>query len=146
MKNKVLCLFALICLFLFTVPAHAAFTIKKNVGSPATTVAANATTGSHEVRQVTVFQQVKAISQLATAKRGILPSFFGFKVLGWLAIISVICGVAGFLHPGFAILATMLGLIGMGRNNRKKGLAIAGFIMGLVVIGLVIFTGFTGIL
>ena len=52
---------------------------------------------------------------------------------GWAGIVALCCGVLGCFLGWPAILAIIFGAIGMGRNKRYKGLAITGFVLGLVI-------------
>jgi hypothetical protein len=49
-----------------------------------------------------------------------------------MEVASLICGILGFFSP-LSILAIIFGAIGMGRkDNPKRGMAIAGFVLGVV--------------
>ena len=63
---------------------------------------------------------------------------------GWMGILALLCGIAGFFWGGFAIVAVIAGIMGMGRWHRNSALAIVGFVLGLTVLALAIFIGFNG--
>ena len=49
-----------------------------------------------------------------------------------MEVASLICGIVGLVSP-LSILAIIFGAIGMGRkDNSKRGMAIAGFVLGVV--------------
>ena len=50
----------------------------------------------------------------------------------WYGIAAIGCGVIGLLVPGVNLLALLFGVLGLGRGCKTKGLAIAGFIMGIL--------------
>jgi hypothetical protein len=52
---------------------------------------------------------------------------------GWQGIVAFVCGILGFFFGFPAILAIIFGAIGMGRNKRHHGLAVAGFVLGIIV-------------
>ena len=137
MSRKLLYLLSLLLVLSSSPQAHAGFWIKKH-----TTVAAPATSTSTGA-PTSVMQQVKALAEMRKSQ-SVMPSFNSYRLMGWLAILSVICGFAGFFAPFFSILAVVFGLFGLSRYNRKKGLAVAGLVLGLIVIGLVVFTDFVG--
>jgi hypothetical protein len=64
---------------------------------------------------------------------------------GWLGIISLVSGIICFAIPIFAIAAVFVGMTNMGRGRRNKGLAIAGFTLGMIVALMVIFGSFSGV-
>lgn len=119
----------LLVIMLFAVPhVHAGFLVKKSV------VAHVATGTSATTAELASMQTEKLHAPIDNwAQRG------------WIGIVSVICGVLGFIAPLFGFAALLLGFIGMnGKRNRHTGVAIAGFVLGLAVVLLVIFGGFTG--
>ena len=49
------------------------------------------------------------------------------------ATASLVCGILGFLFAPLSVLAIIFGSIRMGRkDNPKRGMAIAGFVLGVV--------------
>ena len=66
------------------------------------------------------------------------------------AIAALVCGIAGFLINFIAVLAVIFGAIGMSQvsknpNLKGKGMAIAGLVMGIIVVFLwVIFFAWIG--
>jgi len=48
-------------------------------------------------------------------------------------VASLVCGILGFLVSPLSILAIIFGAIRMGhKDNPKRGMAIAGFVLGVV--------------
>lgn len=137
MSRKLLYLLSLLLVLSSTPQAQAGFWVKKH-----TTIAAPASSATAGM-PTSMMQQVKAVIEMQKSQSA-MPSFNGYRLMGWLAILSVICGFAGFFAPFFSIPAVLFGLFGLSRYNRKKGLAVAGLVLGLIVIGLVIFTDFVG--
>ncbi len=55
----------------------------------------------------------------------------------WYGIAAIITGLLGLFIPGVNFLAILFGVLGMGRGCKAQGLAIAGFVLG--VIALIVF-------
>ncbi len=128
MKNMLLCLLSVA--FLFSVsPAKAGFAMKTHALTAIAT---------HTNSNTSVSRSENAVSGLSH------PYYHRVAYGGWLGIVAVLCGIAGFFWGGFAILAILAGLMGMGRRHKHSALAIAGFVLGLTVLALTIFIGFTG--
>lgn len=53
---------------------------------------------------------------------------------GWAGIASLSCGIAGLFFVLLTIPAIIFGGIGLARNRRFKGMAIAGLILGVLTI------------
>ena len=128
MKNVLLCLLSVVFLLSVVPSAQAGFVFKKHA---LTAVSAN-----------TEHTTVTATSQ--SAKSSSHPIYQRVAYGGWQGIFALLCGVAGFFWGGFAILAVLFGFLGMGGRHKNHGMAIAGFVMGVAVILLAIFTGFWG--
>ncbi len=128
MKNLLFCLLSFVFLFSVLPSAHAGFVVKKNAVAAITTNTGNS--------RVTVGTEI--------AQKASHPIYQRVAYRGWQGIFALACGVAGFFWGGFALLAVLFGLMGMGRRHRNSSLAIAGFVLGLAAILLAIFTGFWG--
>lgn len=63
-----------------------------------------------------------------------LRNNYGSDGSGWAGIAALCCGIAGLLLVYPAIPAIIFGAIGLGRNRRFKGMAIAGLILGVLTI------------
>ena len=57
---------------------------------------------------------------------------------GWEGIVALVCGILGLVTGWLAIPAIIFGAIGMGRGHVHRGMALAGFIMGVVVVAIAI--------
>ncbi len=53
---------------------------------------------------------------------------------GWEGIVALCCGILGLVTGYLAIPAIIFGAIGMGRHKRHRGMAIAGFVLGVLEI------------
>ena len=57
--------------------------------------------------------------------------------LDWASVVALVTGILGFVVPGSWLLAIIFGAIGMKRTKdgslRGRGMAVAGFVLGLVV-------------
>ena len=54
------------------------------------------------------------------------------KTNEWFGIAAIGCGILGLLIPGVNLLAILFGLLGMGRGCKAQGLAVTGFVMGVL--------------
>ena len=54
------------------------------------------------------------------------------KQCEWVGIAAIACGIIGLFVPGPNLLAILFGVLGMGRGCKVEGLAITGFIMGML--------------
>ena len=123
----------LIIIFLFSIPgtAHAGFVIKNHsavTAMPASKASlTNAATpsainnGEHHSRLYNTIQQLTHL-RMAYHRR---PS-------EWVGIVALLSGVLGLFVPGINFLAILFGVLGMGRKCNAKGLAVAGFILGML--------------
>ncbi len=66
-------------------------------------------------------------------------------VSGWMGRLALLFGIIGFFAPLFSIAAVMFGLLGVGPYRQKKGLAIAGLVLGIVGILAVVLAGYTAL-
>jgi hypothetical protein len=126
-------------LFFAPAPAHAGFIMKKQATVQTTATAENAANAIATLKQSAEMEQINAkMEQLSSPSR----FFVGLMASGTLGLIALLFGALGFLLPVFSVGAIMFGFIGMKRYCRSRGLAIAGFILGLAVIVLSIAGGY----
>jgi len=128
MKNMLLCLLSVVFLLSVT-PAQAGFVVKKHVATAISTNTNNS-----------------RVSAAAGNLKSVLshPIYQRARYAGWQGIFAMICGIAGFFWGGFALLAILFGIMGIGRRHRNSALAIVGLVLGLTMLCLAIFTGFWG--
>ena len=129
MKNMLLCLLSVVLLLSAMPAAHAGFVIKKQV------LTAISTQTNKSAVTATSENVNKVLSH---------PIYQRARYAGWQGIFALICGIAGFFWGGFALLAILFGIMGIGRRHRNSALAIAGLVLGLTMLCLAIFTGFWG--
>jgi len=139
MKNNILCLLSIMVLLFAPAPAHAGFIMKKQATVQTTATAGNAVAAIETLKQSAEMEQINTkLEQLSSPSR----FFVGLMASGTLGLIALLFGALGFLLPVFSVGAIMFGFIGMKRFCRSRGLAIAGFILGLAVIVLSIAGGY----
>ncbi len=128
MKNRIICLLALCVVFFTPAQVHAAFVVKRETTHTITKPTATST-HNNTVAKSTHTAEVRDMLQLVSP-----PSFEGMMGRGWIGIAALACGILGFVLPIFAIGAIIFGFMGLGRRNRNRGLAIAGFVLGIAAI------------
>lgn len=135
MKRIVRYLFILVVLFSTVTPASAGFWVKAASHASATT-AASATSVS------SVLQHSKAAEIIRPAANVFSPKYYqrSYRQSEWVSIAAFVCGMVGLLVPGVNFLAMLFGVLAMGRGGNVKGLAIAGFILGLLELILFLIT------
>ena len=119
-------------------PAKAAFVVR---GNSAVAQAGSVTDISRSASAET--KKAEIISENKSAKELVSPTFRRMAYKGWFGMLSLFMGIAGFFYPLFAIGAILFGFIGMSKRNWNTGIAIVGFVLGLAVLSLTIFFGFT---
>ena len=127
MKRKLLYVVSILVL-LFAMPeAHAGFLVKK---------AAVSTTGKVAVTggaaQVMAHEGKSTFLERISNRVANLSPYRLHKQSQWVGIAAIFCGIIGLLVPGVNFLAILFGVLGMGRGCDVKGLAVAGFIMGML--------------
>lgn len=137
MRQIQLILFCIVLFVAGTNSAFAGFVVKKHaIISDSTSVAATfgneVTVGTNE--HISVF---KTLKHLAKHPKEMLPAR-PKSSSGWEGIVAFVCGILGILTGFMAIPAIIFGAIGMGKGRPNRGLAIAGFVMGVVVVALFI--------
>ena len=128
MKYSLYLLLIITFLFCTAGNVHAGFVIKNHTAVSAiansTTSAAAATILNNEDHHSRLFNTIKKFSHpFAPYRRQ--PS-------EWVGIVAMLFGVLGLLVPGVNFLAILLGALGMGRKCKTKGLAVAGFTLGML--------------
>jgi hypothetical protein len=129
MKNVLLCLLSVVLLFSAMPAAQAGFVIEKEA---LTAISAKANSSTTTATAASVKSSVSH------------PIYQRARYAGWQGIFALICGIAGFFWGGFALLAILFGIMGIGRRHRNSALAIAGLVLGLTMLCLAIFAGFWG--
>jgi hypothetical protein len=120
MKHYLLRAFLVIFLFGTSVTAHAGFRVKKNTVLIESAFAANDITNAAIVKQKQSEEKQEGENQNQRQKRKPSES-------GWEGIAALVCAVAGI-----GILGIIFGALGMGKGHKHRGMAIAGFVIGLV--------------
>lgn len=121
MKNKIILL--LIGALCITTPqvSYAAFPVKSN------SVAAQKTTNENVLKDAALLQENQVMAPAMPHKSNLdaqKGNGFGIAALS--------CALVGARVPFFGILAIVFGAIGMGKNRSLRGLAIAGFVLGIL--------------
>lgn len=63
----------------------------------------------------------------------VLPIAYNpYKKNDWYGVAAIISGLLGLFIPGVNFLAILFGVLGMGRGCKAQGLAIAGFVIGVL--------------
>ena len=139
MKNNILCFLSIMVMFFAPAPAHAGFIMKKQATVQTTATAGNAVAAIETLKQSAEMEQINTkLEKLSSPSR----FFVGLMASGTLGLIALLFGALGFLLPVFSVGAIMFGFIGMKRFCSSRGLAIAGFVLGLTVIVLSIAGGY----
>lgn len=126
MKHKLLYIL-FIALFGLSINTQAGFFVKKHAAATEVTQkvvqTANETVASANV--TTASEKMQDISS---------PPFRNWQYRGWVGELALALGIMGLFLPLFSIGAILFGFIGMNRHNRNRGLAVAGFVLGVAVI------------
>ena len=137
MKNKLIALVSVLCL-LFTAPAaHAGFVVEKTTSTVvAERMLTNAKTITHKEKAAGFAAKVnKALSFLHPYRTA--------KASEWVGIAAIGFGLLGLLVPGVNLLAIHFGVLGMGRGCKVQGLAVTGFVLGVIELVLYLIAGVT---
>jgi len=135
MKNLSLCVLVAFLIQLLPITTHAGYSVKKH--QSATLQLTNATNTLNEIKAIQTQQTSETLHQLAS------PAFVNLMNNGTIGVIAFFCGIIGFFAPIFAVAAVMLGFIGLLRkNNKNKGMATFGLILGIAAILISIFGAF----
>jgi len=128
MKNQILSLLIVILSCACFTPAHAGFIMKRHtpVADSATNMAVK-----ESIQQIESKGLVNTLREFKTEHKNLLHRPGSSS--GWEGIVALVCGILGFFFGFPAILAIIFGAIGMGRNKRHHGMAVAGFVLGIIV-------------
>ena len=121
MKNKIVILLIGILWVLIPNVSFAAFPVKVNQ------VVAQQVSDEKEIKETAVPKE----NQLATPAK-IKNNQTEDKKGNGFGIASLSCALVGLRVPFFGILAVIFGAIGMNKNRSLRGLAIAGFSLGVI--------------
>ena len=158
MKRKFLYILLIVLFNAISQPAQAGFFVKKQAVAPAVENVINSAS------QVSTIETSGTNKLNESANDLTPPPFRNMAYRGWIGMLAFILGILGFVNPIFSVGAVLFGFLGIGgrngggryadgtdaylrvpnRANRKKGLAIAGLVLGATVIVLAVFFGFTG--
>jgi len=140
MKNSVLCLLSIIIIFLAPAPAHAGFIMKKHAAAQSVQATSNTILTNSNTLTNKEFAKISAKMEKLTSPSGVFVRWLSNGTIGAIALLF---GVLGFLSPLFAIGAIIFGFLGMKSFCSSRGLAIVGFVLGLIVVGMAVFGGYT---
>jgi len=138
MKNKLFTLVSFLCLLFISPALHAGFAVKRSsvVHNAAAHVYTNASTiATSEKASGFIAKVNKALSFLRPYRTARSSEWVGIAALG--------CGIIGLLVPGLNLSAILFGVLGMGRGCKVQGLAVTGFILGVVELVLFLIAGVT---
>lgn len=136
MKHKVLYILLVVVLMSAAQPSQASFYVKK---ASSTVIATSSTTAEGNTLTTTKTSKLNERLSVLTP-----PPFRNWQSRGWVGEVALLLGILGFVVPFFAIGALLFGFMGVSRRNRNRGLAAAGLALGVTVLILSIFFGFTG--
>ncbi len=137
MRNITLCVLAAIVLFFAPTTAQAGFMVKKSVAIQATqSMSATSNESSILVKNSEV---ATTLSALGDSPSGV---FVRWAHNGTLGTFALLFGILSFFAPLFSMFALVFGFIGMKSFCRSRGVAIVGFVLGLVALCITIFSGF----
>jgi len=139
MKYSLYLLFTIALLFCAADTVQAGFVMKKHAVTEHVAAAKTFTNGSTS----TILNKEEHHSHLFNAIKKLTYPLFGYRrrPSEWIGIGAMLSGVLGLFVPGIYLLAILFGVLGMGRNCRTKGLAISGFIIGMLELMLVLIAG-----
>jgi hypothetical protein len=121
MKNKIVILLIGVLWVMIPNVSFAAFPVKSNQ------VIAQQVSDENEIKEATVPSEIKMIAP-AKIKNNQTE---GKKGNGF-GIASLSCALVGLRVPFFGLLAVIFGAIGMNKNRTLRGMAIAGFSLGVL--------------
>jgi len=138
MKHSLRILFTIAILFFAAENSQAGFTIKRRA---AVTTAANSVATSKNANAIPARKEHQ--SKFMNTIQQLSRPLFGYRQRPseWIGIAALFSGILGLFVPGINLLAILFGVLGMGRNCRTSGLAVAGFVMGVLELLLYLFFG-----
>jgi hypothetical protein len=131
MKNKLLVVWVL--LFLFgSYAADAGFLVKK------TSFISGSVVVKSEVSNIKTTTREKGTTFLMKVNEHLsfLHPYKLHKENEWFGLAAIGSGIIGLLVPGVNLLAILFGILGMGRGCKAQGLAVAGFVLGILELAL----------
>ena len=137
MKNKLLALVSVLCLLFVAPAAHAGFVVERSAN---TVVAQRVLTNAKATTN-----KEKAAGFIAKVNNALsfLHPYRTAKASEWVGIAAIGFGLLGLLVPGVNLLAILFGVLGMGRGCKVQGLAVTGFVLGVVELILYLIAGVT---
>jgi hypothetical protein len=134
----------LIFIFLCTVvnTAQAGFWVKTHTAATTTSTTANA----RATELVTRLAKNSNVSteQMNQAVKKLSPRMYhNYRQSEWISIAALVFGLLGLFVPGVNFLAILFGVLGLGRGSKVRGLAMAGFILGILELILFLIAGTT---
>ena len=131
MKNKLLVVLVLLLLYI-SPAAHAGFVVKKvSFSSGAVAVKSSVNNVKIEARE-----KSHSFFEHINNRLSFLHPYRLHKENEWFGLAAIGCGIVGLLVPGVNFLAILFGVLGMGRGCKVQGLAVAGFVMGVLELAL----------
>jgi len=121
MKNRIVLLFIGALWMLSPQVSYAAFPVKSNPVAEQKTINENVLKDTELMNEKQVIAPVIRNKNNSDTQKG---NGFGIAALS--------CALVGARVPFFGILAIVFGAIGMSKNRTLRGLAITGFILGIV--------------
>ncbi len=134
MKFRLFILLLTVSLFASVNNANAAFIVKKSQRTEAAK-GPNAERASTKSERA---NNLRVLSNLALHQGDHEKDTKKSDTSGWEGIVALVCGILGVFTGILAIPAIIFGAIGMKRGKQHRGLARAGFILGVVVVGIVL--------
>ena len=138
MKNKLLVVLVLLLLYI-SPAAHAGFVVKKaSLSGRQVSLSSHAIAVKSRVNNVKIEAREKSHSffEHINNRLSFLHPYRLHKENEWFGLAAIGCGIIGLLVPGVNFLAILFGVLGMGRGCKVQGLAVAGFVMGVLELAL----------
>lgn len=146
MRKLLLILLAAIALFATPINSQAGFIIKKTPAAAENTQVVSTMPAATKLSKKEQRKEaIKAIKRLINDNGHPGRPHRHGSSSGWEGIAALVCGILGFvglfIGAGIGFLcipAIIFGAIGMGRGHEHRGMALAGFILGVATIVLAI--------
>jgi hypothetical protein len=121
MKNKIVLLFIGALWILSTQVSYAAFPVKSNP------VAEQKTTNENVIKDAEFLKENQVVAPALPQN-----NYVDTKKGNGFGIAALSCSLVGLVYPLFGVLGIVFGAIGMSKNRKLRGLAIAGFALGIL--------------
>jgi len=131
MKNMLLVVLALSLLFIAPA-AQAGFVAKNGLVFSEAGAVHNKVSNT----KTAISEKSSSIRAKIKERMSFLHPYHMYKTNEWFGIAAIGCGIIGLLVPGVNLLAILFGLLGMGRGCKAQGLAVTGFVMGVLELAL----------